>query len=219
MIPGPRPLCRLAAALAVSATCAAFAVSIVAAGPEPGDDSRSLDCGTAALYHLLQLERRPIDLKTLMERLGEPPPGGFSMSELRNAAAQCRLEVIGARLSDASRSLDRPAIVLIKRDGGGHYLVIRPVGHTGKLVQVLDGDRSTGILDADRLYTSPEWTGLALVPRGPVRYARIVGVSLLGTGTSVMAIIAFGGRRVRPLTFRSWFRRRSTVDESDPRQR
>lgn len=54
-------------------------------------------------------------------------------------------------------------------------MVVRPVGHTGKLVQVLEANTIPVIVDAKDLFSSPEWTGLALVPSRPNWPARILG--------------------------------------------
>lgn len=132
-----------------------------AAAPASTNDSH-YDCGTLALYHLLQLEGLPIELPTIESRLPVMPPAGYSMKELRDAAGACGLQLSGLRLKDPSRELDRPMIAFLQP---GHYLVVRPVGHTGKLIQVLNGTEDSTILDKGILFARPEWTGLVLAPR------------------------------------------------------
>jgi hypothetical protein len=127
---------------------------------EPGKDT--FDCGTLALYHLFRIEGRPVELAAIGLHLPALPPAGYSMLELRDAAKACGLRLSGVRLKDPAPKLDGPMIAFLKR---GHYVVIRPVGHTGKLVQILNGVERTQVMDKGSLFASSEWTGLVLAPR------------------------------------------------------
>ncbi len=64
--------------------------------------------------------------------------------------------------------------------------MIRPVGHTGLLIQMLDGDRTPMVLDVEQLFGSPLWTGFALIPR------RTNPPMLAAGGVSLVSIVAFG---------------------------
>jgi hypothetical protein len=89
-------------------------------------------------------------------------------------------------------------IVFLKRPQHGHFQVVRPVGHTGKLAQVIDASSSPEIVDRLAMFTSPEWTGIALVPdRGPGWTFRIAFG--LGGGIALSALGWAGSRwwRVR----------------------
>jgi hypothetical protein len=88
--------------------------------------------------------------------------------------------------------------VFLARGRHGHYVVLRPVGHTGKLVQVLDPNEEPVVLDAARLYASPEWTGLALVPARPNWTARVVGT--IGAAALAVLGVARLARRRRGAT-------------------
>ena len=125
-------------------------------------ESEVYDCGTLALYYLLRIEGRPTKLTTIVSHLPAAPPAGYSMTELKDAAHACGLGLAGIRLKNATGELDRPMIALLKR---GHYVVVRPVGHSGKLVQVLSGVDRTLILDKEALLRWNDWTGLVLSPR------------------------------------------------------
>lgn len=137
----------------------------------------NFDCGTLALYHILSLEGRPASLVKIGSHLPRMPPDGYSMKELRDAARACGLYLSGVRLQDPIRELDRPAIVFLKQ---GHYVVVRPVGHTGKIVQVLDGTESCGMVDKNVLFASPNWSGLVLM-RAKTRSEHLIAVAVLST--------------------------------------
>ena len=148
--------------------------------PEESEED-TFDCGTLALYHLLRIEGRPVELAAISLRLPAMPPAGYSMLELRDAAKACGLRLSGVRLKDPVRELNGPMIAFLKR---GHYVVVRPVGHTGKLIQVLNGVEPTRVMDKERLFTSSEWTGLVLAPRrsGWREWVIVLLTSLSGLG-------------------------------------
>ena len=95
--------------------------------------------------------------------------------------------------------MDRPAIVFLDKGGHGHFVVVRPVGHTGRMVQVIDGGHSVEVVDRSAMTSRAEWTGLALVPsRGPAaRRSRIVAgvASILVLGCSWFLLKLARGRR------------------------
>jgi Peptidase C39 family len=132
--------------------------------PERNPSAEAYDCGTLALYTLLQLEHVPIELSDIEAQLPPPSPSGYSMEELREGGRRCGLTLIGARMFESHRQPDRPLLAFLERGPHHHFTVVRPVGHTGSLVQVLDLDREPEILDAAKLYASSDWTGLVLIP-------------------------------------------------------
>jgi hypothetical protein len=145
-------------------------------------------CGTLALYHLLHIYGRPADLVTIGSHLPPMPPSGYSMKELRDAAQACGVRLVGVRLKDPERELDRSTIAFLKH---GHFVVVRPVGPTGKLVQVLNGIEPSEILDKDVLFRRPDWTGLVLIPSRPSVFGRL-GISiasLLGLGMLLRLLV------------------------------
>ncbi len=143
--------------IAMKWTCSALGQPI---HPEEREKD-AFDCGTLALYHLLRIEGQPVGLAAIGLHLPTMPPLGYSMLELREAAKASGLRLSGIRLKDPAREVDRPMIAFLKR---GHYVVLRPIGHTGKLIQVFNGAEPTRVIDKERLFASSEWTGLVLVP-------------------------------------------------------
>ncbi len=157
----------------------------------PPSDIAKYDCGTIALHTLLALEGRSIRIETLRTRLPAPGPQGRSMAELRDAARACGLSLMGVKLARTDRAPDRPALVFLNRDEHGHFLVVRPVGHSGKLIQIIDSTGDPMVMDATDLYASPRWTGLALLPvrpNWPLRIA-IAGLTVSGL-TLVLRLVA-----------------------------
>lgn len=137
----------------------------------------AIPCGTLSLYVLCRLEGRKVDLTTVAARLPEDVRAGHSLAEIRDAAAECGLRLRGVRLRPSDWPLDRPALVHLDRHSSGHFVVIRPVGQSGRLAQVIDGRHRVEVLDFERLVSSPEWTGLALIPGRP-NWAGGAGVAL-----------------------------------------
>jgi ABC-type bacteriocin/lantibiotic exporter with double-glycine peptidase domain len=162
---GERCADLILAAFLVAATCPMMPTG--RADESVPSATATYDCGTLALYNLLRLEGHPTDLATLESRLSSPSPRGHSMQQLRDAARSFGLDLIGVRLSKRHGSLDRPALVFLKEGHHGHFLVIRPIGQTGKLIQMLDSNRMPDVVDAADLFASPRWTGLALIPDRP----------------------------------------------------
>ena len=139
---------------------------ILADGPIQANPA-PLDCGMVALFHLLRLEGFSVELPRVESRLPASPRGGNSMKDLRLAARAFGMELTGVAMPKDGRAIDRPIIMFLKRGPHGHFLVVRPVGHTGKLVQVIDSVAPPAVIDKAELSASPEWTGLALVPDRP----------------------------------------------------
>lgn len=165
-----------------------------AEGPS-GAGPANYDCGTLALYTLLRLEGRATRLVDVGTSLHPRPAPGSSMRELRDAAASLGVRLTGIRLPPDGR-LDRPAIVFTRRGGHGHFFVLRPVGHTGELVQVLDALQDPDVTDMPNLVNSPGWTGLALIPSRP-RWPVRLGWSLLGIAIICSLGLLFAARRSR----------------------
>jgi hypothetical protein len=157
--------------------------------PRPDADNENAkansDCGARALYTLIRFEGKPITFSWLMGVLGRPTPDGYSMEDLRRAASICGVSLIGVQLPTTGGPPDRPALAYLRVGLHGHYLSLRPVGHTGSLVQVVDPNHNPYVLDASRLYSSTGWTGIVLIPERPNWMVRIacgaasISVSLL----------------------------------------
>ncbi len=169
-------------------------------GDDPGPDD-TIDCGMTSLGTLLLIEGHPMQPERVLAALGGPSASGSSLEELRDAAAACGLRLEGVRLNKDERAIDRPMIIFLKRPRHGHYQVIRPVGHTGRLVQVIDPNWPPSVLDKASLMQSPEWTAIALVPARPpgwpVRIASglIGGIAMAGMISIVPLLRRLGVRR------------------------
>jgi hypothetical protein len=174
---------------------------LVSLGQTPGDtpseaEPSAFNCGTLGLYALLRLEGRPAELAEIEAHLPPPTPGGYSMKELRDASRACGLKLSGVLLKKEERALDRPMLAFVKRGQHGHFLAIRPVGHTGKMVQVIDSVRPPEVLDKVDLFASRDWTGLALIPsraNWPLRIA--CTLALISASTSLLLWAAPRRRR------------------------
>jgi hypothetical protein len=166
------------------------AVAVSWPGSAPGVEEPprmdSWDCGTVALYHLLHLSGRFADLDELRSVMGAPGAEGHSFRELRQAAGHFGLPLDAIVLPKQRSAIQGSVLLFVKLGREGHFLVVRPVGHTGHLIQVLDGDRPPTVIDAERLFDSPSWTGLALVPR---RSYHLV-IAAVGTAFACMAALA-----------------------------
>lgn len=135
----------------------------VSGGREPDVPLDRYDCGVVALCTLLRLEGIPARLEDVSARLPKASSAGYSMAELRDAAQKYGVHLVGVKLSPELGRLDRPA--LVHRDQGehGHFCVIRPVGHSGTMLQLIDSIGPAQIVNADSLSKSSTWTGMALV--------------------------------------------------------
>ena len=144
------------------------AIAMAGTRPARADEppaGATYDCGIMALYLLLNLEGHPADLKSLEANLSAPDPRGYSLKELRDAAAALDLPLQGVKLSRDAPAPRTPALAYVRIGAHGHYVVVRPVGHTGSLVQVIDSNRDAEVIDARTFFQSSRWTGLVLVPR------------------------------------------------------
>jgi len=86
------------------------------------------------------------------------------MSDLKDAAGRLGLRRVGVRFDRSKVPLNRPAIAFLSTPGEGHFIILRPIGVTGKVVQVIDPPSGPVVMDDDRLLASPAWTGRLLVP-------------------------------------------------------
>jgi len=165
------------------------AVNARAAGPE---ETTKFDCGANALFILLHLEKLPVTFDDLESVLPPRAPEGYSMLELSAAASSLGLSLQGVRFGKGDKALNRPAIVFLQDAKGGHFAVLRPVGTTGPMVQVIDPPRAPWIADYERVFAARSWTSRVLIPLDPwpVRHARDLPVAVAcGTLTAVAFLL------------------------------
>ncbi|MGC8643672.1 MAG: cysteine peptidase family C39 domain-containing protein [Isosphaeraceae bacterium] len=127
-----------------------------------------LDCGVNALFVLLHFEGHPVPYDRLESALPPRRPDGYSMAELSAAARALGLPLDGVKFVKGDKPLDRPAIALFQNARGDHFAVLRPVGTTGTMVQVIDPPHVPAIMDYDRILGSKGWTGRILLPSPPL---------------------------------------------------
>jgi hypothetical protein len=130
------------------------------------DAKDSPDCGLNALFLLLKLEQHPVSLGRIGSMLPQRQTDGYSMTELATASAKLGLELEGVRFAQGDRPLDGAAIAFFRNGQNGHFAVLRPVGTTGTMVQVIDPPRAPWIADYERVVSGTTWTGRILVRRG-----------------------------------------------------
>lgn len=152
---------------------------------------RADSCGPIALYLLLKAEGYDVSLSKLEFDTRDALSSGRSMLGLQKAAEAAGVGLGGVLLDKQDKAIDRPMVLFFKQGESGHFLFARPVGHTGKLVQVIEPLETPRVMDKAELLKSPGWTGLALVARQRVWYAWI-GRCLLG-----MALIILLARALR----------------------
>ena len=151
---------------------------LIAPSPTLADDKQAFDCGTLSLYILLRLEGKTTDLGQITSHLPPVPASGYSMKELRDAAHEAGLELTGVKLKNVGRLDDGPSILYLNKEGHGHFVVIRPVGHTGNMIQMFDSARYPTLLDVDSFRNSQEWTGLVLIKPARSRFVFYTGIAM-----------------------------------------
>ena len=155
----------------------------------------NLDCGVNALFLLLRLEGRPVTLDSLLSVLTSHDPQGYSMAELIVAARSLGVELEGVEFGKGNGALNRPAIAFFKDAKGGHYAVLRPVGTTGTMVQVIDPPRVPWIVDYDRVFSAKPWTSRILIRRD-AWIVRNKTPLLMATVGSSLLLLGFARRRM-----------------------
>jgi predicted double-glycine peptidase len=169
------------------------------------DHLTSIDCGPSALYNLSRLVGQPIGLEQIRSHLPTDRRGNFSMEELSRSALACGLRLRGVLLAkNEGRAIDRPMLVFLNRGEHGHFLVVRPLGTSGKLVQVVDSANPPRVMDKSALLAAKSWTGLALIRDDSSPW--VVGGRVAACCTLAIGILIFLVRRARTS---KWLTRRN----------
>jgi len=150
------------------------------------------DCGTVALYNLLRLKGIDVNVPQIEAHLPAPTAAGRSMRDLRDAARELGLKLSAISLKEAG-AIDRPMLAFLKDGARGHFVVIRPVGHTGRLAQVIDLDQPPRVVDKSALFSDRTWTGFALVP-GRLNALPLALSGLIGTFAVILLIMSLTSR-------------------------
>lgn len=153
---------------------------------EPESTARP-DCGVNALFVLLHLEGLPVPLDHVKSVLPPRHPDGYSMAELAAAAEALGLGLEGMRFAEGDKAPARPVIAFLRDARGGHFAVLRPVGTTGTMVQVIDPPSAPWITDYDRVFSVRQWPGRVLVARDPWFVRKIAPLMIVTAGLAVIA--------------------------------
>jgi hypothetical protein len=166
--------------------------------PAFGDDAPQFkNCGITSLYLLLELSGKPTDLSVIERMLPSHTTQGYSLAELQAAAHRRGLSVRGVRLRRSDLPLDRPVIAYMRGPHTGHFVVLRPVGTTGTMVQIFDPPSPPRVLDYDRLLHHPGWTVRLLMPQ--TTYEQLTPyVWIVLTILPVLCAIAAGRKFIAP---------------------
>lgn len=176
-------------------------VGLIATGLQArGDDlprGHDPDCGARALFQLTELTGKSANLEAIEKALPTHNTPGHSMADLRSAAWSQGVRLRGVRFVQGGGPLDRPAIAFLALANEGHFVVLRPVGVTGTMVQVLDPPFAPRVVDYADLLASRQWTGRILVPQSAFeRFVEIAWFPLIGLGFAVgLALLANRFRR------------------------
>lgn len=135
------------------------------AANQAGHESLMPDCGSMALYNLLNLTGHQTSIEEVLAALPQAGGDGRSLLELKQTASRLGLEIEGRLIEDRRIAPTAPWIAFIDKQEHGHFLVVRPIGHTGRLIQILDGLAPPAVLDAADFFSGPEWTGMVLIPK------------------------------------------------------
>ncbi len=166
----------------------------------PDPDRADAGCGPQTLYMLLRLQDRAVSMHEVRRALG-PGRGahGHSLGGLAKGSAGFGIPLDAVRLPRNERTITTAAIAFLKRNGVGHYVIVRPAGHSGTLIQVVDpADGQPAVVDYRDLVELPGWTGFALVPKSHDGQAIRVALSILLCVLGITLIASGVARCKRP---------------------
>ena len=153
------------------------------------------DCGAKSLVLLLSLLGHKISIQDVLATLPPNRAQGVSLSDLQASARALGLRLRGVNLDARNIPLTKPAIAFVKLQDSGHFVVLRPVGVTGKIVHDIDPPSAPFIMDYDRLLGGAAWTGRVLIPETAVD--RVLSWTRFGLAiVAATSVLALGIRRV-----------------------
>lgn len=136
-------------------------------------------CGSNALYLLLEIVDHPASIDAIEDALPTLPPHGYTMNDIAHASRALGYPLRGLVIRDSNMPLASPAIAFLQQGDEGHFVVLRPCGNTGTMVQVIDPPKVPKLMDYSRLFASKYWTGKVLVRDHSSRTRKWIGIALL----------------------------------------
>ena len=146
---------------------------------QPSSDEKQ--CGVNALYIVAKLYDIPCDLESLSTQFPPGNPEGYSMQDVQTAASKIGIRLEGVKCNKEAFPQNKIAIVRVTHEQSGHFIVVRPIGTTGKMVQVLDPLAEPYVIDVERLTNSEGWTGHLLVYNPLSPYWMLAGLCAFAT--------------------------------------
>ncbi len=180
-------------------------------------------CGPVSLYLFLRLNGLKVSYDDVVAGFGSHHKIGATLADMKQAAGNCGLAVECVRvraLPDVRRSI----IAYLNpgdRTNAGHYIVVRPIGETGTMVQVISPPSMPRARDRSDLCADPAWTGIVIVPAN--RTSRVpsvlVGVIAVGGVLGVMATVRSSAFRRLALGLLSKSRIATLISRDHPSRR
>ena len=154
------------------------------------DKPELYECGVLSLYTFLRLNNVAVKLQDLDDVINPSQTDGHTLKELRDAGKKFGLRLIGVHLRKG-QTISAPVIIYFKSGRHGHYAVLRPVGHTGKLVQLMDTLAPVPEVSDFSVVTSrTDWTGICLMRKDVDVVSMLTFlVGCLTVGISVFGIV------------------------------
>lgn len=168
-------------------------LSAVIANNGRANDLSAFDCGSNALFLLLHYKGMNQNIHQVLAALPARNKRGFSMAEISNASAKLGLPLSGELISASQMPPNMPVIAYFRKSENGHFAVLRPVGTTGTMVQLIDPPFAPQIVDYKQLSQSPQWNGKLLVPRDSWKLPVWTWIVV-----STVAVVAFVASLAKP---------------------
>ena len=143
-----------------------YYVCLIALTPLCAPQSESsIDCGTAALYFYLKLEKVDVDIQKLISLFPELPENGHSFATIESVAQNFGIELVGVRLGSIPADIRGPIIAHSNYGPKGHFVVINPIKNQNDVVMVIDAISPPRIVEKIAFSDSYAWSGFALMKR------------------------------------------------------
>jgi len=165
----------------------------VIAGAEPPEPS----CGAMCILVLARLQESTVDLPAIQAELGPPSFAGHSIKQMASALEALGMPCSAVSVLPSDWPIQGMGIFHTQNGERGHYVVVRPVGHSGQLAQVLDPTGSVLVEDYEALAQAPGWTGSCLLIHSPRTKHGLTAVTTVATACGFLAIRRLARRYVR----------------------